>query len=283
MRALQHAALLGVLAFTWIVGSPCVLTAQETSVAARPVLTPEQMETFLLKAKIVSMKGVSVGVTNSRQATLSDGQIRHDAHIQVIDVARVVFTPDRGPTELNFRDSFHYNIAGYRLALLLGLNNVPMSVQRSVNGHDAAVTWWVDDVLMDEAARKKKPTVAEWETARTNSQIHIMRVFDELIANTDRNAGNLLWTKDGTMWMIDHTRAFRLQEKLKNPALLQRCEVKLLEALRSLSADQMKRVMGNHLTKPEIESLLSRRDEIVKLFDDKIAKQGRQNVLYAFK
>ena len=51
-----------------------------------------------------------------------------------------------------------------------------------------------------------------------------MRVFDELIANTDRNVGNLLWTTDGKMWMIDHTRAFRLQPTLKAPQLLQRCD-----------------------------------------------------------
>ena len=37
-----------------------------------------------------------------------------------------------------------------------------------------------------------------------------LRIFDELIQNRDRNTGNLLWTTDWKMWMIDHTRAFRL-------------------------------------------------------------------------
>ena len=36
-----------------------------------------------------------------------------------------------------------------------------------------------------------------------------VRVFDELIANRDRNIGNMLWTSTWKMWMIDHTRAFR--------------------------------------------------------------------------
>ena len=37
-----------------------------------------------------------------------------------------------------------------------------------------------------------------------------MRIWDELIQNRDRNQGNILWTHDWTLWLIDHTRAFRL-------------------------------------------------------------------------
>ena len=37
-----------------------------------PVLTPEEIETFLLKAKIVSTDEVSKGINNTRRATLSD-------------------------------------------------------------------------------------------------------------------------------------------------------------------------------------------------------------------
>ena len=36
-----------------------------------------------------------------------------------------------------------------------------------------------------------------------------MRVFDELIANTDRNQGNMLIDKQWKLWLIDHTRGFR--------------------------------------------------------------------------
>ena len=34
-------------------------------------------------------------------------------------------------SETNFKDTYRYNIGGYRLARLLGMNNVPMSVKRS--------------------------------------------------------------------------------------------------------------------------------------------------------
>ena len=283
MRAFQRATLLGLLAFSWIVSSHFPLAAQEAAAVVRPVLSPEEMEKFLLNAKIVRMRSVNTGITNTRRATLVDGQITHDAHIQTVDIAKALFVGDKGTSEVNFKDSYRYNVAGYRLATLLGLNHVPMSVERRVEGVDAAVTWWVDDVLMDEGARTKKGVPKEWNPSRTSSQVHVLRVFDQLIANRDRNAGNLLWTTDGKMWMIDHTRAFRLSPTLINPKNLERCETTLLETLRGLTLETVTAAVGKSLWKTEIEALLLRRNEIVKLFDAKIKEKGPRAVLYAFK
>jgi hypothetical protein len=280
MTSVQRAALLGVLAFTAVLASPPSLVAQQTAAPARVTLTDEQTENFLLNAKIIGTKGVNTGVTNTERATLTDGQITHDAHIQTVDIAKSVFTPDNGRTQLNFKDTYRYNIAGYRLARMLGLDNVPVSVDRRVKGNHAAVTWWVDDVVMDEGARQKKQPLSVVLPPKTAGQIHIMRVFDELIGNTDRNAGNLLWTSDGKMWMIDHTRAFRFNTKLTAPKLLERCDRNLLIGMRRLTAESLKEKMGENLTKPEIEALLTRRDELVKLFEEKVKARGEGAILY---
>ena len=279
MKTIRRAALLGVFALASLVGSVPSLAAQNVAAVARPVLTHEQMEDFLLNARIGDTKGVNKGITNTRRATLSDGRITHDAQIQTVDIKKAMFQPDNGPSELNFRDSYLFNIAGYRLARLLGLDNVPMSVERKVQGTPAAVTWWVDDVAMDEGARRKKETNAQM-SMRTAGQVHIMRVFDELISNSDRNAGNLLWTTSGDMWMIDHTRAFRVNTKLRTPKLLERCEGGLLEKMRGLDAETLTREMGGSLDKGQIEALLVRRDAIVKLFEGMIVQRGERAVLY---
>lgn len=86
---------------------------------------------------------------------------------------------------------------------------------------------------------------------RTAGQIHIMRVFDELIANFDRNAGNILWSSDGKMWLIDQRRAFRLHTQLKNPKQLDRCERRLLDAMRHLTHEGAKTAVGSSLTQGE--------------------------------
>jgi hypothetical protein len=246
--------------------------SQQTTPTASLQLTPAEMEAFLLKARISSRRDAGAGVTNSSRVTLSDGRITHDAHLQTVDIAQNVFQAGKA-TELNFKDTYRYNIAGYRLAQLIGLQTVPMSVERSVEGKMAAVTWWVDDVMMDEDGRIKKKTMGP-DVQRFAKQIQVMKIWDELIQNKDRNRGNLLWTNDWTLWLIDHTRAFRLDKKLQNPNELTRCERGLLDGLRRLTAESLAQAVGNSLTKAEQEAVMARRDLLVKHFEDRIAKLG---------
>ncbi|MEX2262816.1 MAG: hypothetical protein WD696_12750 [Bryobacteraceae bacterium] len=251
--------------------------------AAAPAtkLNRERMEEFLKNAKIVSRRGISIGVTNSLRAKLSDGSVDHDAHIQSIDMAKSQYQTDRG-TELNFRDSWKFNIAAYRIDKLLELNMIPVSIERRVPGiGQAAVTWWVDDVLMDEVTRYKKkiepPEIENW-----NRQMYVVRIFDQLIYNVDRNLQNLVITKDWHVWMIDHTRAFRLFTALKEPQALVRCDRKLLDSLRRLDSQALRSEVRDYLTKPEIDGVLARRDRIVKFFEDQIARRGEAAVVFDF-
>ena len=268
-----------VLGAILLVGLAPTLLAQETPApASTPALSPEAMEAFLLKARVSNLRDAGSGVTNSRRATLSDGQLTHDAHIQTVDIAQHVFESGRN-TELNFKDTYRYNIAGYRVAKLIGLTTVPMSIERTVEGKVAAVTWWVDDVQMDEKERMKTKSQGP-DPVRTNKQIQIMRVWDELIQNRDRNQGNILWTHDWTMWLIDHTRAFRLNTNLLKPEQLARCDRGLLERLRAVTPEALKQAVGNSLTKQEQEALLARRDKIIKHYDERIARLGEPVVLF---
>jgi len=257
---------------------PCL--AQDTAAPAAPSpLAAEEMESFLQHANIVATKSTKKGVTSARRVTLSDGRVTHDAQLQDVDIALPIFEVAPKYTEVNFKDTYRYNIAGYRLSRLLGLDNVPMSVERKVNGKPVAMTWWIDDVILDEGARQKQHTVGP-SPSRTASQIHVLRVFDELIQNRDRNSGNLLWTADWKMWMIDHTRAFRLGKDLLKPEQLQRVDRGLLEKMRALTAPVLTATMDKSLTKEEIEALLARRDAIIKLFDAKIAQRGDAAVVF---
>lgn len=275
MRFPQRAAAVTMLVLA------CALPAragQAPPAAAPVVLTLAQMEEFLLNAKIVRMRSAGDGITNSRRATLSDGTLTHDAHVQVIDQSRALFEAAKY-SEVNFKDTFRYNIAAYRLARLLELDNVPMSVERQVEGRPAAVTWWVDDVMMDEGDRRKKQA-RDPNPARGNGYVYRYRVFDELIQNRDRNLGNLLYTGDWKMWMIDHTRGFRTGRNLLNPRQLVRIEQPLFEHLKMLTAESVTAAVGKSLIKEEINALIARRDVIVKLFEEEIAKRSEAAVLY---
>jgi hypothetical protein len=237
------------------------------------------MEKFLLHADIKATIKVSKGVTKARQVRMSDGLVTHDAQVQDVDISLPIFEVDPKHTEVNFKDSYRYNVAAYRLSLLLGLDNVPMSVERVVDHKPSAVTWWIDGVMMEEGDRLKKKTYGP-QPVRTLGQLSVLRVFDELIQNRDRNAGNLVWTNDWKMWMIDHTRGFRLGKDLLNPKVIERCDRTMLEKMRGLNASQLADVMGKNLTKDEIATLLVRRDAIVKLLDTRIAQLGEDKILF---
>ena len=248
----------------------------------RPHFTFDEMESLLLKGRIAERKGGSKGVTDAYRVTLSDGQRSHDAQVQNVDIFRTSFVVDPKHTEFNFHDTYRYNIAAYRLARLIGLENVPMSVPRMVDARQSAMTWWIDDVAMDEGARRKLSARARLgpNPARTAAYLDILKVFDELIQNRDRNSGNLLWTADWKMWMIDHTRAFRLGKDLLKPQQLERVDRAMFEKMKGLSASELTGVMDKSLTKSEIDALLVRRDAIVRLFDGKIAQRGEAAVLF---
>ena len=248
--------------------------------APAPVtLTVEEMDTFLRTAKVVRKRDAGKGVTDTIRATFSDGRITHDAQIQTVDIQRMVFEAGRA-SELNFKDTYRFNVGGYRLARLLGLNNVPMSVERQIDAKDGAITWWIDDVQFDEGGRLKQKNILGPNPDRTTKYIHVMRVFDELIQNRDRNQGNMLWTKDWTLWMIDHTRAFRLGKELLKPDQLTRCERSLFEGMKTLTLESLQTAMGNIMTRDEMEAVLVRRDRLVKHFEDRISTRGEAAVLF---
>jgi len=270
------------IAVALLIAAPWPSPAQ-TLAPAPPAATlnPAEMEKFLVDGRIIKKKESSKGVTSAYRVTLSNGVLTHDAQVQNWDVAKPFF--DVGPkhTEVNFKDSYRYNVAAYRLAVLLGLDNVPMSVERNVDGKPTAVTWWLDDV-MDEGDRRKKK-ISHSNSLRVSDYYGVMFVFDELIQNRDRNAGNILWSPDSKMWLIDHTRAFRLGRDFLNPANLTRVERSLFEKMRALDRQAFTDSVGKTLTKDEIEALFIRRDKLVQLFDQKITTLGEDKILYTIR
>ena len=245
---------------------------------AAPALSAAEMEAFLLDAELTDIRDVGTGVTGSQRATASDGRLTHDVHIQSVDISRSRFVARGARVELNFRDSYLYNVAAYRLAVLLSIDNVPMSVLRGVDGRRAAVTWWVDDVAMTEAERIEQRTLGP-DPARTSRQFYTQYVFDELIQNRDRNQGNMLWTTDWKMWLIDHTRAFRQDVELTKPERLLRIERGLLDNLRGLTPEALDAALGDVLSRGERSSVMRRRDLLLQHFDDRIARFGERGVV----
>ena len=239
-----------------------VLAAMPRAQGPAP-LDDAAIETFLLNAKIVSTRPIGKGVTRTTRATLTDGVLTHDAQIQTVDAFKPVYRTHSGE-ERNFRDSWRFNVAAYKIDRMLGLDLVPVSVPRRWRRDQGAFTWWVDDVLMDEEERRKAnrqpPDASRW-----NDQLRAIRVFDQLIDNVDRNQGNILITNTWRLWAIDHTRAFRYSKTPRNPANVTPVVPAVLERLKALDFPTLKKALAPYLTDDDLRNLLARRDAILSL------------------
>ena len=110
--------------------------------------------------------------------------------------------------------------------------------------------------------------------------MYAVRMFDQLIDNTDRTGTNLLITSDWNIWMIDHTRAFRTRKSLRTPKDLEWVDRNMLERLRELDEATLTELLSDYLTGSEIEGVAVRAELICQVFDERIAELGAGSVLY---
>ena len=244
------------------------------AVQARQPRGPE-IDEFLRSAPIVSERALGSGAI---RVTLDDGIRKHDAQVLAVH--------NGDPAE---RELYILDVAAYELDKALDLDLVVPSVVRTINGQPSAVSWWVDDVAMAEVERRRRQ-IQPPDPERWARQMQSVRIFDELISNMYRDISpafylsvvwdNLLITTDWRIVLIDHTHSFRTASQLEHPESLMRCDRALIGKLRDLNLDGFKQKLGAYLAAAQLEALETRRELLVKHFDELIARNGEGAVLY---
>jgi hypothetical protein len=273
-RAVARLGLFFLVAVTIFVLCPVTLTGTD-----EPTLSKDQIKQFLLTAKVIRSRPANKGITSTFRLTLSDGTLTHDAHFQPVDEHKSIMKFSDGRTEMNFVDSYKNNLAAYALAELIGFDDMmPVYVERKVDGKMGSLSWWLP-VKMDDADRVKRklepPDKEAW-----NNQMYKIRVFDNLVYDTDPNLTNVLIGEDWKLWRVDFSRGFRSFKDVKDPKDLVRCDRQLFEKLKALDAGQLMEKTKPHLTKDEVKGVMARRDKIVAYFQKLIAEKGENEVLY---
>lgn len=217
---------------------PVVIVASD-----EPTLRKDQIEQFLLTAKVIKSGPAHRGITNSYRLTLTDGTITHDAHFQPIDEHAAMKEMANGRREMNFVDSYKYNIAAYQLAEMLGLDDmVPAYVQRKWEGKTGSFSF---------------------------------RVLDQLVYDTDPNLTNVLIGEDWKIYRTDFSRAFRLYKDLQSTKDLVQCDRQLLAKLKALDGNELAARTKGFLNKQEVQAVMARREKIVDHFQKLIAEKVR--------
>jgi hypothetical protein len=272
MRFLRRARLAPLLA-------ALLLLAGSPAEGQRLPTTAEAQEAFLRSARVVAAREIGKGVTKPLRLTLVEGELTQDAAFQDVDRRKDEARFRSGRLERDFRDFYGYNIAAYRLARLLGYDDlVPVSVERRWKGRRGAVTWWIDK-RWDEDERQKAgavpPDLPAWER-----QLYLARAFTALVDDSDRNLGNQLVTADFRLWLIDFTRAFRTSLTLKSPALLRRIDRRFYDRLKALSAADVHAALSPWVEKPARDALLARRDAMIAHFAALADQRSEQSAVF---
>jgi hypothetical protein len=256
----------------------CLTCTRSGNSSDDPTLTKEQIKQFLLTAKVVKSEHVKKGITSTLRLTLTDGTVTHDGSFQPIDEHEAMAELASG-TELAFVDSYKYNIAAYQLSELLGIDDMlPVYVERKWEGHPGSLSWWLP-VKMDELERQKQKLKAP-DTDAWNKQMYKIRVFDELVYDSDPNLTNIVIGEDWRIWRVDFSRAFRRSRDLKDTKDLVRCDRQLFEKLKALDGNDLAAKTKGYLNKEEVKAVMARRDKIVEQFHKLISEKGEGEILY---
>jgi hypothetical protein len=232
------------------------------AVGPRPAgIDDDALETWLAQAEIVGVEGLDTGITKPQRVTLRKDGIELRAVFKQLSTDFGIQDRTRA---MNESDRYQYEMAAYKLDRLIGLDMVPVTVLRSIKGKQGALQFWIEGALSVREILQQKLQKAGW--CESGPQYNLMNVFDLLIHNADRNQQNALWTRDWTLVLIDHTRAFAALTG--NPTLLYRggayVPPALAKRLESLDQETLTKTLGPYLQQRQISAILKRRDLLLK-------------------
>lgn len=266
-------------------GEPATIRWRGPDGEPLPFTSFAEAEEFLRGAEIVEIEDVGAGVTRPRRLLLERDGVVTRAIYHDVDIEREAVRLSGGRFRMHFRDWYGYQGAAYEVAKLLGLDVVPPTVLRRVRGEPGSVQLWIEDVITEagRAAERLHPRPA----LDFVHQMQRMYIFDYLVANDDRNAGNILLDPETwRVWLVDHTRTFQRFAPLDDQlARIGTCPQDLYETLRSWQEEDVRQKIRQRLDPflegRDIDALLERAGHIVEHVDRLVDAHGEGAVLCA--
>ena len=228
-------------------------------------MTNDEIEDFLLTAEVVASEDIGLGVTKPLKLTLKKGKRTIYALYKNVDSDPDIEKKYKWPRIGNGSDRYKHELAAYELNKILGLNAIPPTVARSFEGKSGIFQYWISNGI--NRTKMVEDKVAYEGSCSRRSQMAMMKIFDVLIYNNDRNTGNILFQMDEwQIWLIDHTRAFLTRNDL--PKGLKWSKLILSDNFRTrlenLDKAELKQRLAKYLHRKQITYILKRRDKILK-------------------
>jgi hypothetical protein len=247
--------------------TPAAVAERASSGAAADPYTwrgrEREIEDFIRTAPITHFKDIPVGITKPQRGYFAPGGL----------AASMAWKPIGNQMMHGKMESYRAEIAAYLLSRYLGLDMVPPVVEREIKGVKGAAVFWIDGVRPWDPASPPKVSGANW-----SRQTSRMFMFDQLIANIDRNQGNLLYDDGGHVFLIDHSRAFTSKPDLSGLNAPQQYDRDLWLRMAALTRPDLDAVVGDWLTPLQVECVLLRRDRMAKQVTRLLRERGERVV-----
>jgi len=224
----------------------------------------QEIEEYLRTAECVSSdRPMAGGIPGAMRCTLLPGG----------PVARMYWRPMTPGINRGFWMSYKAEIAVYELDKLLKLDMVPPTVEREFKGARGSMVLWVEKLAPWKFPDPPPDAIrGQWER-----QLARMTMFDDLIGNQVRNAGNMVRDGRWNLILLDHVATFRSGAELPSP--LTRIDADLWERMQKLSRQQLDTSLRPWLDDNEIAGILARRERMKTEIDRLIAERGASAVV----
>ena len=246
--------------------SSAVAQAQDQAVGAKTWIGRyDELEEFLENVEVVRMEDIGIGVTAPQRCYVALGG----------PIETFVWKPIRPGIYSGYYESYKAEIAAYELDKLLGLDMVPVKVERRVKGDLGAAIMWVENIqsFKDLGGVPRPPNlhIGKW-----NLQLIRAKMFQNLIYDRDPNEGNWLVDSDWNLILIDHSRAFTGDKKMQNQ--LTRVDINLWEKMQQLDETTLTAALGEWLNEGELRAIFERRAEMERQIAKLVEDRGERDV-----
>ncbi len=222
----------------------------------------QEIEEYLRTAECVTADSVRGSLPGMLRCTLPPGG----------PVARMYWRPTPPGFNRGFWMSYKAEVAAYELDKLLQLEMLPPTVEREFKGVRGSMMLWVEKLVAWKPPDAPPDSIKnDWDR-----QLARMTMFDDLIGNQVRNAGNMVRDARWNLILLDHVATFRATEL---PSPLTRIDAGLWDRIQKLTRQQLDARLRPLLDDAEIAGILSRRDRMRAEIDRLIAERGAAAVV----
>lgn len=213
-------------------------------------LSASNLEYLLRNGRVLS--------TRTDDADRTIVELRGDGDLTI----SAVFTADEN------RHGVNPDLAAYRLDTLLGLDMVPVTVARVVNGEKGSLQYLPNNMRSEQARSSSGGGGDAW--CPLPDQWQAMYIFDALIYNPGRAPTNMLYNLENWQLILDNNSG-TFSTKRGRPPYLANAPIVInsawRQALTSLDEETLQQQFADVLDKRRITALARRRDQLLELSD----------------